>query len=135
MINKKTAMAFIRSLVDMRKAATDNQALAAPAIYPTWKEGIEYASNDRLLYNGVLYRVLLDHISQASWTPEEAPSLFAKILIPNEETIFAWEQPNSTNAYKKEDKVTHKDKIWVSIIDNNVWEPGVYGWEEEKDSE
>ena len=19
---------------------------------------------------------------------------------------------------------------WISIVDNNVWEPGVYGWEE-----
>ena len=22
------------------------------------------------------------------------------------------------------DKVTHNDKTWVSIVDNNVWEPG-----------
>lgn len=28
------------------------------------------------------------------------------------------------------DKVRHNDKVWISIIDNNVWEPGVYGWNE-----
>jgi len=28
------------------------------------------------------------------------------------------------------DKVRHNGKIWVSIADYNVWEPGVYGWEE-----
>ena len=21
-------------------------------------------------------------------------------------------------------------KTWVSLVDNNVWEPGVYGWTE-----
>ena len=39
------------------------------------------------------------------------------------------EQPDSTNPYSKGDKVTHNGKMWVSTIDNNVWEPGVYGWE------
>ena len=28
------------------------------------------------------------------------------------------------------DKVFYNNKNWVSIVDNNVWEPGVYGWEE-----
>lgn len=30
----------------------------------------------------------------------------------------------------KGDKVTHNGKTWQSTTDNNVWEPGVYGWEE-----
>ena len=41
-----------------------------------------------------------------------------------------WEQPDSTNPYMAGDKVTHNGKTWVSDIDNNVWEPGVYGWTE-----
>ena len=45
--------------------------------------------------------------------------------------IPEWEQPDSTNPYMKGDKVTHGGKTWVSDIDNNVWEPGVYGWSEE----
>jgi C-terminal processing protease CtpA/Prc len=28
------------------------------------------------------------------------------------------------------DKVTHNGKVWESIVDNNSWEPGVYGWTE-----
>ena len=46
-----------------------------------------------------------------------------------------WEQPESTNPYMKGDKVTHAGKTWVSTIDNNVWEPGVYGWEVEGDGD
>ena len=30
----------------------------------------------------------------------------------------------------KGDKVTNNGKTWQSTTDNNVWEPGVYGWEE-----
>jgi hypothetical protein len=28
------------------------------------------------------------------------------------------------------DKVTYEDKTYISIIDNNVWSPVIYGWEE-----
>lgn len=28
------------------------------------------------------------------------------------------------------DKVSHNDKHWISDVDSNVWEPGVYGWTE-----
>jgi hypothetical protein len=27
------------------------------------------------------------------------------------------------------DKVKHNGYIWISVVDNNSWEPGVYGWE------
>ena len=60
--------------------------------------------------------------------PDTTPSLFAKVLIPDPETIPEWEQPDSTNPYNAGDKVSHNGKTWVSDIDNNVWEPGVYGW-------
>ena len=30
-------------------------------------------------------------------------------------------------------KVSHSEKKWTSDLDNNVWEPGVYGWTEVKD--
>ena len=51
-------------------------------------------------------------------------------LIPDPDVIPEWEQPDSTNPYSKGDKVTHNGKTWVSDVDNNVWEPGVYGWSE-----
>ena len=69
-----------------------------------------------------------DHTSQTAWTPESAPSLFAKVLISDPETIPEWIQPDSTNPYQTNDKVTHNGATWISTIDNNVWEPGAYGW-------
>ena len=129
-MTKSEAKAFISALVTLREKATDEQALAAPALYPAWRSGVYYEVGIRVLYNGILYKVLTAHTSQDDWTPDAAPSLFAKVLIPDETVIPEWEQPDSTNPYMKDDKVTHNGKTWVSDIDNNVWEPGVYGWTE-----
>ncbi len=124
------AKAIIDALVTLRNSATDEQALKASALYPKWKVGTDYQKDERVLYNDILYKVLTGHTSQADWAPDAAPSLFAKVLIPDKNVIPEWEQPESTNPYSKGDKVTHNGKTWQSTIDSNVWEPGVYGWEE-----
>lgn len=124
------AKALITALVTLRESATDEQAMAVPILYPTWKEAAAYTTGERVSYNNILYKVLQDHASQTEWTPDVSPSLFAKVLIPDADDIPAWEQPESTNGYMTGDKVVHDDKTWVSTCDNNVWEPGVYGWTE-----
>lgn len=124
------AKAIIDALVTLRNSAADEQALKASALYPKWKVSTDYQKDKRVLYNNILYKVLTDHTSQADWTPDAAPSLFAKVLIPDKNVLPEWEQPESTNPYSKGDKVTHNGKTWRSTIDKNVWEPGVYGWEE-----
>lgn len=108
---------------------TDNDALEAVELFPVWGEGEAYYVGERVQHGGVLYEVLQAHTSQDGWEPDKAPSLFAKVLIPDPDVIPEWEQPDSTNPYMKGDKVTHNGKTWVSVVDNNVWRPGVYGWE------
>jgi len=111
---------------------TDEQALQAPMLFERWRPDTEYKAGKRLYHDGVLYTVLQAHTSQATWTPDASPSLFAEVLIPDPTVIPEWVQPGSTNPYMKGDKVRHNEIVWVSIVDNNVWEPGVYGWEEVK---
>ena len=129
-MKRQKAQEFIQSLLNLRTSATDPQAMEASAIYPEWKADKQYEVDDRVLYNNVLYKVLTTHTSQADWQPDAAPALFAKVLILDENKIYAWEQPESTNPYMKGDKVSHNGKTWISDIDNNVWEPGIYGWSE-----
>lgn len=108
------------------EANTDEQALKVKSLYENWED---YADGDtltqglRLNYDGDLYKVLQAHNKQEAWTPKDAPSLFAKVLIPDPEVIPDWEQPSSTNPYMKGDKVKHNGYKWKSIVDNNVWEP------------
>ena len=121
----------IRAVMDTAAGMlTDEQALKVTALYPLWDAAKTYAVGDRVRYAGNLYRCLTAHTSQAEWTPTDAPSLWAKVLTDPSGAILPWVQPDSTNPYAKGDKVTHAGKTWVSTIDNNVWSPGVYGWEE-----
>lgn len=116
-----------------RQVTDDAEALSLQVLYKQWDKqiGKTLQVGEYINYNGVLYKVLQQHTVQEQWTPATSPSLFAKVLVdPTGETILEWEQPDSTNPYMKGDKVKHNDKVWQSTIDNNVWEPGVYGWEE-----
>ena len=108
----------------------DNTALRMLEFYPEWASGVAYTTGYKVQRSGKLWRCLQDHTSQGGWEPESAPSLWAKVLIPDENVVPEWEQPDSTNPYSAGDMVTHNGKTWVSEIDNNVWEPGVYGWTE-----
>lgn len=97
--------------------------------FPEWSgDGVSYEAGRRVSYNLHVYKILQSHISQENWNPEDTPSLFAKVLIPDPTVIPEWEQPSSTNPYMKGDKVKHNGHTWICDIDNNVWEPGVYGW-------
>lgn len=125
------AAKVIRAAMDATAAVlTDAQALEAAALYPAWSAAGDYDAGERVRFGGALYKCLQAHAAQPDWTPAAAPSLWAKVLTSDTGAPLPWEQPESTNPYMKGDKVTHAGKTWVSTIDNNVWEPGVYGWEE-----
>lgn len=118
----------------INKAATslsDDDAAYVPRLFKYWEPNHKYdVIGERVQYVGRLYKVLQAHTSQAGWEPDVAVSLFAEVLIPDPGVIPEWIQPSSTNPYMIGDKVRHNGKIWISIADYNIWEPGVYGWEE-----
>lgn len=127
----ENAMALRSAMDGVGAALTDEQAVTYKLIYPQWSgNSIYYDVGDRRQYDSSLYKCLQAHTSQVDWTPDVSPSLWAKVLIPDPGVIPEWEQPGSTNPYMAGDKVMHNSKTWVSDIDNNVWEPGVYGWTE-----
>lgn len=109
---------------------TDEQALTIPQVFPTWVDGAYYTVGYRVAYDDILYKCLMDHTSQSDWAPNVAHSLWTT-LHPSEidpELVEEWVQPDSTNPYMTGAKVTHNGSTWISTVDNNVWEPGVYGW-------
>ena len=128
MISKELAKKFRQFIEQMSVNATDEQALDNILAFPKWEVNKEYEKDFRLRYNDVLYKVLQNHTSQSDWTPDVAVSLYVKVYI---EEYPDWVQPQgSHDAYNKGDKVTHLEKHWVSTVDNNTWEPSVFGWEE-----
>ena len=128
-MRKSEALKIRANIESGVQSLPDESALETVNLYPIWRTGTAYAVGYRVRYNGVLYRCITAHESQETWTPDVSPSLWARVLVEDDK-ILPWEQPDSTNAYSKGDKVTHKGKVWISCVDNNIWEPGVYGWAE-----
>jgi len=121
----------LRPLIEKAaQSLPDEDALNGVALFPHWAVGVDYTAGQKVQYDGVLYTVLQPHTSQETWSPAAAPSLFAKVLIPDPTVIPEWEQPDSTNAYKKGDKVRYNGVVYESLIDGNVWSPEAYpaGW-------
>lgn len=129
-MNRTELINKVKEYKDKLKLATselkDEIAVQVAALFPEWEASLNYKKGERIRYNNILYTVLTPHLSQSDWTPDAAASLYAKVLT-DETEILPWEQPDSTNGYKKDDKVIHNEKIWISLVDNNIWEPGVVG--------
>ena len=105
--------------------AQEHVELFAPWVYPA-----DYKTGNLRRYNGRLYKCIGDHTSQEDWAPDVAVSLWVPTSDPAEE-YPAWSQPvGAHDAYNTGDKVSHNAKHWTSDVDSNVWEPGVYGWQE-----
>ena len=87
-----------------------------------------YEVGDRRQYEGLLYRCVQAHTSQTDWMPPAVPALWVRTST---EEWPEWIQPTGAHdAYNTGDKVSHLGKHWISLIDANVYEPSVYGWEE-----
>ena len=98
-------------------------------LWPAWAAGVSYAVDEIVRHEGSLYKAVQAHTSQADWTPDVVPALFAEIAPPG--LIAEWVQPTGAqDTYSLGDLVTHVGKTWESTVDNNSWEPGVYGWVE-----
>lgn len=118
--------------VMMAEAGTIDPVTAAEhaELFAEWAYPIHYTTGQIRRYKEKLYKCIQDHDSQESWTPDTASSLWSLTADPAEEWPV-WIQPiGAHDAYTTGAKVSHNEKHWVSTVDNNVWEPGVYGWEE-----
>lgn len=106
----------------------DSQAESVTDLFPLWEVDTAYAIGDRRRYNELLYKCVQAHTSQADWTPPQVPALWVRTST---EEWPEWIQPTGAHdAYNIGDKVSHNSKHWINTINANVYEPGVYGWNE-----
>ena len=132
-MNRIQAMMYRKRIEQAAESLDDETALTTPELFPHWKPGMDAKLDERMFYYNKLYRVVQPHTTQEGWEPDKTPALFTEVAKPGE--IPVWKQPTGVqDAYQTGDKVYYPNKgdtIYVSIVDNNVWEPGVYGWDEE----
>lgn len=122
------AQKIANSIILATSYLDDEQAETVTNLFPVWESGVEYIVGDRRQYNELLYRCVQAHTSQDDWTPDITPALWVRTST---EEWPEWVQPQGAHdAYNSGDKVSHLGKHWISIVDANIWEPSVYGWNE-----
>ncbi len=119
----------LRKLIEQAAASFDDAtALEGIELFPNWVTDTAYEVGVRIKYNNVLYKCIQAHTSQDSWTPDLTPALWTPVSI---DEWPEWRQPlGSQDSYMVGDKVSHNNKHWISNTNYNIWEPGVYGWDE-----
>lgn len=121
-----------RQTIEAARALPDEQALNSILLFDEWSSfiGRSAAVKQRVRYNGELYECVQAHTPQTDWMPSATPSLWKRISI---EEWPQWKQPlGGHDAYKIGDKVMYGGKKWTSTAKDNIWVPGVYGWNEVK---
>ena len=107
----------------------DQQAESVTVLFDEWQPNEYYKVGYKRQYNDFLYSCVQTHTSQVGWEPPNTPALWKRTFISE---WPEWIQPTGAqDAYNTGDKVSHNAHHWISLIDANVWEPGVYGWQEE----
>lgn len=96
---------------------------------PSWKQpqGAHdaYPKGAIVEKNGTLYKSNIDH---NVWEPGTVNTWIIHKEIQSTDPQ-PWKQPQGAHdAYQKGANVTHNGKTWENTINDNVWEPGVYGW-------
>lgn len=99
-------------------------------LFPEWSENFTGKAGTIVRVGKMLYRSIHDVGPGQNTNPAETPSMWTPLGIEGEE-YPEWSQPLGVHdAYAEGDKVSHGGKRYISSVNGNVWEPGVYGWEE-----
>ena len=114
----------------------------------TAEDPIPYNGNMELTENlyytqdGVLYRCTRSTGTAVYNTLSELVGLYVEVVTsgteeptepeePTGDEVAEWVQPTGAqDAYHIGDRVLYNSVVWECISDNNVYAPGVYGWEQ-----
>lgn len=125
-MTRKEAESY-RAKIEMAAALmSDEAALDSIELIAPWKIKEYVKVGDRRRFDGVLYRCVQAHTTQADWTPDITPALWVAVSI---EEYPEWVQPTGAHdAYNIGDKVTYNGNRYVCAVNGNVYAPDVSGW-------
>lgn len=119
----------------IQETTTDDEQVQNIQLFPAWRTTRLMEVGQRFAFQGKLYEVVQEHISQADWKPTDTPALFRLIgTVADAEAgvVPDFIQPTGAHdAYKIGDRVIFEGKTYESVIDSNVWTPETYpaGWQ------
>lgn len=129
--SRTAVMMLVRS---QAPSLSDEQALELDAMYPEYDATAKYGKGDIVRDAGRLYRAV-NNVNASPTHPADDGVNWRLMDEPDEDGVFPWRQPYvKKDYYRKGDTVTHDGSTWVSDVNKNVWEPGVYGWHQAEPS-
>ena len=136
-------------MVEVRQShvRTNFEPEETPALFSVYRantDGAEWIPNEDVIagdertFSNKKWTCIQQHTTQLGFEPDVTPALWREVQIENE--IEVWVQPiGGDGKYPLNDPntgenyiVSHNGKTWRNIHQGslNVWEPGVFGWEE-----
>ena len=128
-MKRHEAIKLRQAIVQGTNSLPAEVALEVPELFKKWTVGEAVKVNEVRQDNGVLYKVIQAHTTQANWTPEQTPALWLKVQPAG--VIADWVQPTGAHdAYNTGDKMKFNGQAYESVIDGNVYSPTAYpkGW-------
>lgn len=135
-MNKLQLAEQLRKALQMfAQTLDDEKAMEVATVYDAYEVGKKYKEKELFTYgtNNVgdpqLYRTVSEHTSQEDWKPDITRSLYTPIGL-NDNGYTIWSQPTGAHdAFNEGDIVEHNGVLYISTMNGNVYEPGVYGWD------
>ena len=115
------------SPIIMRADLSDTEAVTLTDVYPEWQVGFDYKKDWIIRHNDDLYRIGQDHTSQGQWVPgaDGTTALYSKIEI-TESGYEVWQEWDGVSGSYANGQIVQDptdEKLYKSLIDNNVWGP------------
>ncbi|MGM0215078.1 carbohydrate-binding protein [Enterococcus sp. AZ109] len=105
----------------------DAQKVQVAELFPLWETGKQYEVGTVVFYDSEpfkLYRIEQAHTSQVDWLPDKQRALYTPLAYADDGNKI-WIAPTGAHdAYMLDEKVWHNGKLWQSLQNNNIWEPG-----------
>lgn len=113
---RKSDILKMRAVIEKAVQSLDDEtALTAIRLFPSWEVGKAYEVDTKVQFGGLLYKVRQGHTSQAEYTPDKTPALFAVI---NETNAGSLSDPIPAVAgmqYEKDKYYIYNDVVYLCI--------------------
>jgi hypothetical protein len=119
-----------RAEIELEAIEGDDIDAVAP-LFPAWTAGVAVAVGDLVRHDGILYKCVQSHTTQADWAPPVVPALWTPARQTSGPVVDEWVQPTGAHdAYNIGDRVLFNGSVYESTINGNVWSPTGYpqGW-------
>jgi len=127
--------AMNNSIANTNADSWQSQTQTTVSIVKEWAMGLYMERGKQCTYNGILYNIVQSHsVTNPTFTPNAVASLYRPAPFTDPGRLYPrWNSIgllDSVNNWKLDDRVDHNNKYWRSLVNNNVWQPGVSQWVE-----